>query len=120
MALPARIPRAPKRSTRWRSQAHLNHVRSHSCSLCGAIAAIEVAHVRIGSGAGIGQKPDDWRTVSLCRGCHNHQHTIGEESFWKNYREASGQTVDELIDAFCKASPKAVEIAALRKGTQHD
>jgi hypothetical protein len=27
--LPARIPKKPKRSTRWRSQAHCNFVRSH-------------------------------------------------------------------------------------------
>jgi hypothetical protein len=62
--------------------------------------AIEVAHVRNGSGAGIGQKPDDWRTVSLCKWCHANQHSMGEESFWRN----TG-----------KASPKRAEIEAIRK-----
>lgn len=68
------------------------------------MAAIEVAHVRLGSGAGLGQKPDDYRAVSLCRDCHRQQHTIGEETFW------DGKDVEGLIEAFCKASPRAREI----------
>lgn len=102
--LPRRIPKAPKRASRWRSQAHCNFVRSHECSTgCGG-RPIEVAHVRLGSGAGMSQKPDDWRTVSLCRDCHRRQHEVGEETFWK------GKDVEALIEAFCRASPKAVEI----------
>ena len=98
MALPPKIPKAPKRSTRWRSQKHLNHVRSFACSVCHSTAAIEVAHVRIGSGAGMGQKPDDWRTVSLCKPCHQEQHT-GERTFWKD------RDVEGLIQAFIDSSP---------------
>lgn len=64
----------------------------------------------MGSGAGMGQKPDDWRTASLCKAHHAQQHTIGEETFWRTYRAASGQTVEQLLDAFAKASPKAREI----------
>ena len=110
MTLPPRIPKKPKRESRWRSPAHCNFVRSHACSVCHSQVAIEVAHVRIGSGAGMGQKPDDWRTVSLCKVCHNAQHEIGERTFW------GGQDVEALIDAFCKASPKAREIAEARNG----
>lgn len=108
--LPPRIPKKAKRSTRWRSQAHCNFVRSHACSVCHSTAAIEVAHVRIGSGAGMGQKPDDWRAVSLCHECHVRQHTLGEATFW------TGRDVEALIDAFCKASPKAAEIRQVRNG----
>lgn len=113
--LPRRIPKTPKRSSRWRSTAHCNFVRSHECSMEGCNGRpIQVAHVRIGSGAGVGQKPDDWRTVSLCAYHHNLQHQMGEQSFWDE-REAGGHgTVEELIDAFCKASPKAREIAEAR------
>jgi hypothetical protein len=68
-----------------------------------------VAHVRIGSGAGIGQKPDDWNTVSLCRDCHAEQHRIGERTFWK------GRPVEQLMAAFCSASPKRHEIEAAMK-----
>lgn len=112
MSLPPRIRKEPKRSSRWRSQAHCNFIRSHACSVCGSQAGIEVAHVRLGSGAGIGQKPDDWRTVSLCGGpvgCHTRQHEIGERTFWK------GRDVEALIEAFCKASPRAREIAQVRR-----
>lgn len=114
--LPPRIAKKPKRSSRWRSAAHCNFVRSHACCDCGTTTGIEVAHVRLGSGAGMGQKPDDWRTVSLCRDCHAHQHSVGEETYWTLYRCDRGQTVDALIEAFCKASPKAAEIRAVRNG----
>lgn len=107
--LPRKIPKAPKRASRWRSQAHLNFVRSHACSVCDSIAAIEVAHVRLGSGAGMGQRPDDFRTVSLCKACHSAQHRVGEQTFWR------GIDVEALIDAFCKASPKAAEIRRVRQ-----
>ena len=113
MTLPPRLAKKPKRSSRWRSQAHCNFVRSHACSACGATSAIEVAHVRIGSGAGMGEKPHDWRSVSLCRTCHARQHTIGEPAFWK------GRDVEALIDAFCKASPKAREIREARNADSH-
>lgn len=112
--LPRRIPKAPKRASRWRSQAHCNFVRSHACSACGSMVAIEVAHVRLGSGAGVGQKPDDWRTVSLCGGlygCHSQQHRVGEETFWYS----AGKDPQALIDEFCAASPKRWEIDDIRK-----
>jgi hypothetical protein len=110
MTLPPRITKAPKRSSRWRSAAHCNFIRSFACSVCHSTAAIEVAHVRKGSGAGIGQKPDDWRTVPLCRDHHAMQHTIGEGPFWAEF----GIDVEALIEAFCKASPKVREIMAAR------
>jgi hypothetical protein len=106
--LPRRIPKQPKRASRWRSQAHCNFVRSHACSTCGSTAAIEVAHVRLGSGAGMGQKPDDWQTVSLCRDCHQRQHQVGEQTFWQ------GTPIRELIEAFILASPKRAEIQRIR------
>ncbi len=116
MSLPPRIQKKQKRASRWRSQAHCNFVRSHACCMCGSTAAIEVAHVRNGSGAGLGQKPDDWRTVSLCgtpRGCHHRQHTQGEQTFWQ------GKDVEALIEAFIAASPKRHEIERVRKERSH-
>jgi 5-methylcytosine-specific restriction endonuclease McrA len=104
MNLPARIPKPPKRSSRWRSRAHCNFVRGFACSNCGSTSGIEVAHVRLGSGAGMGQKPDDWNTVSLCRDCHAKQHTVGEQTFW------AGRDLEALVGAFVKASPKRHEI----------
>lgn len=105
--LPARLPKQQKRASRWRSQAHCNFIRSFACTKCGSTSGTEVAHVRLGSGAGLGQKPDDWRTLSLCGGpdgCHALQHRIGERTFWK------GIDVEAAIAAFIKASPKRREI----------
>lgn len=119
--LPPRIPRKPKRETRWRSQAHLAFVRSHQCCVPGCAGMpIEAAHVRLGSGAGMGQKPDDWRAVSLCKHHHAEQHRVGEVSFWGPWcsEKEQGWTVadpEALIEAFCKASPKAAEIRRVRQ-----
>lgn len=115
MILPPRIPKKAKRSSRWRSQAHCNFVRSHACSVCHETAGVQVAHVRLGSGTGMGQKPDDWRAVSLCAHHHTFQHSVGEATFWGNYRRDCGLEVEAVIEAFCKASPKAAEIRAVRK-----
>ena len=82
--LPSRIAKKPKRTARWRSQGHLNFIRSFHCAKDGCQGMpIECAHVRYGSGAGMGQKPDDWRVVPLCREHHSQQHTVGEQTFWK-------------------------------------
>ena len=114
--LPPRQTKAKKRSDRWRSQPHLRFVREFHCCIIGCQGVpIECAHVHINSGAGMGQKPDDWRTVPLCKFHHMQQHTIGERTFWNNYKEATGQDVEDLIDAICKESPKAREIRDLRR-----
>lgn len=102
--LPPAKPESAKRASRWKSESHRRFVRSRVCCRCGSDVAVECAHVRIGSGAGVGQKPDDWRTVGLCRVCHTEQHSIGERTFWK------GADVEALIAAYCAASPKAREI----------
>lgn len=69
-------------------------------------------------------KPDDWLTVPLCEGpnqnidsqmgCHNRQHIIGERTFWNEYEAKHGQTVEQLIEELCKASPKRKEIMEAR------
>ncbi len=68
-------------------------------------------HIRLGSHAGMGQKPDDWATCSGCGEHHREAHTIGEASFQRKY------TIDlhALADEFAKASPKAMEIRQAKK-----
>jgi len=73
------------------------------------MTAIEVAHVRIGSGAGMSQKPSDYRMVSLCSECHQRQHNIGEATFWR------GRDVEALVAAFIAASPRKLEIAQAQR-----
>jgi hypothetical protein len=111
-----KIAKAPKRSSRFRSQKHLTHVRSHACVVCDKTAPIEAAHVRLGSGAGMGQKPHDYLAVALCRFCHQLQHTMGEESFWKAFSVEDGTTVHAVIAEFIRTSPVAREIEAHRNG----
>lgn len=108
--LPKRIPKESKRASRWRSPAHCNFVRSFECSWNGCQQRpIEAAHVRIGSGAGLGTKPDDWRVVSLCQFHHAQQHRVGERTFWKDF------DIEALIEEFISASPKRQEIERIRK-----
>lgn len=102
--LPQKIVKKPKQSGRWRSQAHCNFVRSFACSVCSSQSGIEVCHVRNGSDAGMGRKPSDFFTVSLCKVCHTRQHSVGERTFW------AGRDVEALIAAFIAASPKRREI----------
>jgi hypothetical protein len=112
-----RIPKKPNRSDRWKSQSHLTHVRKHACVNCGSVANIEAAHVRMGSDAGIGRKPSDWRAVPLCGGdgCHRLQHTIGEPRFWADYAQLKGHTVEEVIAELIRTSPKRREIEEAMK-----
>jgi hypothetical protein len=108
--LPRRIPKPTKRASRWRSQAHAAFVRGHECCVPGCNGRpIEFAHVRMGSGAGIGQKPDDWRGVSLCAEHHRRQHNIGEEAFWRKLDP------EGLIADFIKESPRRHQIEQAMK-----
>jgi len=118
MTLPLRKPKKPKTDSRWRSQSHCTWLRGFHCCVCGSATNVVVAHVRMGSGAGLSRKPDDWRAVPLCdgpfsgadggQGCHDRQHNVGEPSFWR------GVDIEALIDEFCRESPKAAEIRAIR------
>ena len=64
MALPPKKQKKAKRSSRFRSQRHLTHVRTFACAMCFSEAGVQAAHVRMESGAGMGEKPDDWRWSS--------------------------------------------------------
>lgn len=103
-----KLPKKQKRDGRFRSQRHLSHIRSHACVVCDAEAPIEAAHVRLGSGAGMGQKPHDYECVSLCKDCHQLQHTQGERTFWR------GRDVRAIMGEFICTSPVRREIEAHR------
>lgn len=97
----------PKITARWKSEAHRKYVRRHACIMCDASAPIEVAHVRLYGEGGMGRKPDDWRTVPLCRDCHNDQHSVGERTFWDSF---GFDQLEKVIAHFIANSPKAHEI----------
>jgi hypothetical protein len=109
MTLPQRIPKKAKRQTRWHSPAHLAFVRKHACSMCGSMTNIEAAHIRILGSGGMGRKGHDFFAVSLCHDCHMRQHTVGERSFWGD------RDIEALVQAFCRASPKRLEIERERQ-----
>jgi len=109
-----KLPKRAKRTERFRSQRHLRHVRGHACVNCDAETPIEAAHVRLGSGAGMGQKPDDFLAVPLCGGyggCHGLQHTYGEETFWRQAGKDPLAIIEELI----RTSPVRREIEEHRR-----
>jgi len=117
-----RIPKPKRRSERWRSQAHLSHVRKHACVNCGSVENIQAAHVRMGSDAGVGRKPSDFYAVPLCgphgsdQGCHAEQHRVGERSFWRLYEGLNGHSVEDVIDELIRTSPRRAEIEDVRSG----
>ena len=84
--IPRRVARSkPKTEFRRRAQ-HLAFVRRLSCVACGKAAPSEAAHVRLGTDAGVGIKPSDRYSVSLCTSCHELQHRFGELRFWSVLR----------------------------------
>lgn len=126
--LPQRIPKPAKRASRWRSIAHCNHVRGFACAMCGSKTNVVAAHVKMGAHTGTGQKGDDWLTAPLCDGpfsnidgmlgCHDRQHVIGERSFWKEYEQKHGQSVERLLAELSAASPKRHEIEQIMRERQ--
>lgn len=71
-------PRAvPKPRAPLRSRSYLDYVREHPCCGCGAAAPSDAHHY---GARGVGQRTDDFRTVPLCRRCHDDFHETGSVS----------------------------------------
>jgi hypothetical protein len=86
LRFPNRLPREPRKTTPRNCRAHRAWVRRHWCSVAGCRnLPIESAHVRSGSDGGMGLKPSDRWTISLCRAHHLEQHQIGEGAFEAKY-----------------------------------
>lgn len=103
MSLPAllRFPPIRERGP-LRSPAHLDWVRSHACSVANCFEReIEAAHVRIGTDGGMGMKPGDNWTVSLCWRHHQRLHRYGERTF----ERLTGLQLKPLAEAFADKSP---------------
>ena len=109
MTLPARIKPEPMgREKRIRSPAHLKWVREHACVVDGCDGRpIEAAHVRLGAHAGMGQKPDDSVTVSMCTAHHAESHRVGERTFQERYR----LDLLALAREFAERSPHKAKLA---------
>jgi len=102
MPLPKRIKtKSEKADQRKRSPAHRAWIRGFACSACGSTEAIECAHVRCGTDGGIGMKPSDRWTISLCKECHQVQHLVGEKTFEKE----NNIDMKALAEEFFRKSP---------------
>lgn len=99
--LPARIKnKSGRENERKRSPAHRAWIRGFACCACGAETAIECAHVRRAGNSGMGVKPSDAFTVSLCRDCHAESHR-GEKTFEQKH----GIDLMKIARLFYCASP---------------
>lgn len=103
MALPPRIKRnSGKADEGRRSPAHRAWVRGHQCCVPGCTARpIVCAHVREGTDGGMGLKPSDRWTISLCDAHHTEQHQISETLF----EERHGIDMKALAAEFFRKSP---------------
>jgi hypothetical protein len=99
-----------------RNKAHLEFIRGLSCCVCGRFPC-DAAHVRSGTGGGMGIKPGDNFTIPMCRPCHQKQHYVGE----KNFHGGSTERVIELANALWvmtgQKEQAAERIARFRKCT---
>jgi hypothetical protein len=79
-----------------RDANHLRFIRllpcAKGCFPCSG--GSEAAHIRIGSGAGISQKPADNLAVPLCPSAHREQHNRGEKTFWGDVERARKLATD--------------------------
>lgn len=93
--------------------AHRAWVRRHYCSVPGCTQVpTECAHVRTGTDAGIGLKPSDRFTLSLCRSHHAEQHRIGERAFERKHE----LDLIAIAEEFARASPHWRRLGTDRSG----
>jgi hypothetical protein len=102
LRFPSLQARKPRKKISRTCAAHRAWVRRHHCSVPGCRnLPIECAHVRAGTDGGLGLKPSDRWTISLCQYHHVEQHEIGEASFERRY----DLNLIELAREFAKRSP---------------
>ena len=102
LRFPNRLPCEPRKSNSRTCAAHRAWVRRHRCCVRGCLRVpIECAHVRKGTDGGLGLKPSDKWTISLCQSHHLEQHVIGEAAFESKYE----LNLVELAREFAKRSP---------------
>ena len=102
LRFPSRLPPKPRKETSRTCAPHRAWVRRHRCSVLGCMRLpIECAHVRMGTDGGMGLKPSDKWTISLCHDHHVEQHQIGERAFEERY----DLSMKGLAREFARRSP---------------
>jgi hypothetical protein len=78
-----------QRRPREKNPKHLAAIRLLPCVACCSPPPCEAAHIRMRSpehgkiSTGIGSKPSDRWSLSLCHRCHMDQHSRGEKFWWE-------------------------------------
>jgi hypothetical protein len=67
---------------RKENEKHRRFIASLPCCVTGLEKSSQCAHIRSGTGGGMGYKPDDTWCVPLCFLEHDKQHRIGERLYW--------------------------------------
>ena len=102
LRFPPLLPAKARANERRTSAAHRAWVRRHRCSVRGCRnSQIDCVHVRNGTDGGLGLKPSDKWTISLCQSHHLEQHEIGEAAFEQRY----DLNLIELAREFARRSP---------------
>ena len=103
LQLPNRLERETSREPNSREcPAHRAWVRRHHCCVPSCLRRpIECAHVRRDTDGGVGLKPSDRWSISLCRDHHIEQHQVGELAFERRH----GIDLRELAKVFARRSP---------------
>ena len=102
LRFPPLLPVTPRKKAPRTCAAHRAWVRRHRCSVRGCHnLPIECAHVRTATDGGLGLKPSDRWTISLCERHHLEQHEIGEAAFETRY----DLSLIELAREFARRSP---------------
>lgn len=102
-----------KRQPRQHDKTRLAFIRRQPCMICGTTRSVEAAHVRAGypeagwRSTGMGEKPDDRRTLPLCAEHHREgpkaQHAANERRWWEAHGIYPPDAVDEMDRRFEEA-----------------
>ena len=108
--IPPRATAAWQRQPRLKDAAYLAFIRRQPCCVCGRPGPSHAAHIRSGypdagwRATGMGEKPDDWRTLPLCALDHlngpNAQHRSNERAWWAAMGIHPPTLVDEYVARF--------------------
>jgi hypothetical protein len=92
-----------RRQNQNRNPEHLAWIRSLQCAIrgCSCRDGSQAAHVRVGTGGGMGLKPPDRYTVPLCHEHHREQHQVGHRAF----DEKHGIDLRALAEELAALSP---------------
>ena len=96
------------KTRRWRSESYLNFVRSNPCQKPGCAShAPSEAHHWHPTEKGMGRKPSDQWTLSLCRRCHRYYHDHGvlegltTHETWDVFVTAQWRLMGKWISNYC-------------------